>query len=284
MKPFITFFIVLCAGAAWLMASNPAISSVQPDTATDKSCETVQSSFAAGEIATYKIYYNWTAMWMSAGTVNFKVADAQLYNKSAFHVTAIGKTDAKFNWFYKVNDQYESYIDPKTMLPLQASSKISEGTYTKENLCTFNHPQSEVLVNYYKRKGELKAQNERQTITPCAQDLLSAIYYTRCMDYSQMKLNDKLHFDLYLDGKMCTMYLRYLGKENVETDLGDFRCAKFGLQLLAGDVFKGGEMTIWSTDDKNRVPVLIESPLVMGSVKCYLTKVSGLKHQLSSKL
>jgi hypothetical protein len=281
MKTFFSFIVILLSGMALLSAHNNTFIETNEASAY---CHEVKPSFKTGEAATYKIYYNWTAMWMSAGTVNFKVQDAQLYNKPVYHLTAIGKTDMKFNWFYKVNDQYESYIDPSNMLPLQATTKINEGSFTAENMYTFNHQKNEVLINYYKRKGVLKKQNETQNITPCSQDILSAIYYTRGFDYSKLKMGEKMNFDLYLDGKTYPIYLRYLGKENVESDLGEFRCAKFGLQLLEGEVFKGGEMTIWSTDDENRIPVLIESPLVMGSVKCYLTKVSGLKHNLSAKL
>lgn len=281
MKSLISFMLILVTGVAYLFANTDQFIAPQP-TATH--CQDVKPSFQTGEAATYKIYYNWTAMWMSAGTVNFKVADAQLYNRPVYHLTAVGKTDMKFNWFYKVNDQYECYLDPKSMLPLQATSKISEGTFTKENMFTFDHSKSELIVNYYKRKGELKAQNEKKSITPCSQDLLSAIYYTRGFDYNKMKIGEKINFDLYLDGEIYPIYLRYLGKENVESDLGEFKCAKFGIQLLAGDVFKGGEMTIWSTDDANRLPILIESPLVMGSVKCYLTKIGGLKYPLTSKI
>lgn len=140
-------------------------------------------------------------------------------------------------------------------------------------------------MNYYKRKGKLRAENVTDQITNCSQDLLSAIYYARCMDYSKMKIGEKLYLDLYLDGEIYPIHLKYLGKETVDTDLGKFRCVKFSPTLLEGDIFKGGdEMVIYATDDDNRLPLLIESPLVVGSVKCYLTNISGLKFPMTAKV
>lgn len=248
-------------------------------------CNSLHSTYDSGETATYKIYYNWKSMWMSAGTVNFKVANSNLYNKSAYKITAEGKTFAKFDWFYKVRDYYETYVDPETKLPLKFVRNIKEGSYSQENMYTFYHDKGEVLMNYYKRKGKLRSENVTDNISPCAQDLLSSIYYARCLDYSKMKVGDKLYLDLYLDGEIYPIYLKYLGKEVVDTDLGKFRCVKFSPTLLEGDVFKGNdEMVIYSTDDDNRVPLLIESPLTVGSVKCYLTNIGGLKYPMASKV
>lgn len=255
----------------------------QPSTAA--SCNTLKSPYQNGEKATYKIYYNWKAMWMSAGAVTFEVQDAQICDKNVHKVLCEGKTFPKFDWFYKVRDRYETYIDPTTKLPLKFLKDIKEGSYSQENMYTFYHDRSEAMVNYYKRKGKLRFENQTYDITTCSQDLLSAIYYSRCMDYSHLKKGEKLNIDIFLDQKTYNIGLTYLGKETLDTDLGKFKCAKFSPQLLSGDIFKDGDqMTVWVTDDENRVPLMIESPLVVGSVKCYLTDISGLKNPQTSKI
>ena len=48
-------------------------------------------------------------------------------------------------------------------------------------------------------------------------------------------------------------------------------------------IFEGGEkMTVWVSDDKNRVPVRVESPIVVGSVKIDLMGHKNLRHPLTS--
>ena len=37
-------------------------------------------------------------------------------------------------------------------------------------------------------------------------------------------------------------------------------------------------MNIWVSDDENKVPLMIESPVTVGSVKAVLQSYSGLRH------
>jgi hypothetical protein len=41
-------------------------------------------------------------------------------------------------------------------------------------------------------------------------------------------------------------------------------------------------MYIWVTDDDNRIPVLVEAKILIGSVKAYLVKTQGIKYPLTS--
>jgi methylaspartate ammonia-lyase len=43
-------------------------------------------------------------------------------------------------------------------------------------------------------------------------------------------------------------------------------------------------MTVYVSNDKNRIPLLIESPVSVGSIKAVLKDYSGLRHELSSKI
>ena len=77
--------------------------------------------------------------------------------------------------------------------------------------------------------------------------------------------------------------MRYLGKEEVKTRYGKFRAVKFKAMLLPGTVFKEGEnMTIWVSDDANRVPLRIESPIIVGSIKVDMMDYKNLRYPLSS--
>jgi hypothetical protein len=54
--------------------------------------------------------------------------------------------------------------------------------------------------------------------------------------------------------------------------------------LLEGRVFKEEEgMTVWVTDDKNRIVVRAEAEILVGSIKMDLKGYSGLANPLSSK-
>lgn len=63
--------------------------------------------------------------------------------------------------------------------------------------------------------------------------------------------------------------------------MGEIDCMKFSAMLIQGSVFNGGEkMVLWVTNDKNRLPVYIESPILVGSVRGTLIGISGNRYPL----
>ena len=88
---------------------------------------------------------------------------------------------------------------------------------------------------------------------------------------------------MFLDNEVYSMYIRYLGREMVKTKYGKFRAIKFKPMLIKGTIFKGGEdMEVWVTDDMNRIPVRIESPIVVGKVKIDMMSYENLRYPLTS--
>jgi hypothetical protein len=76
-----------------------------------------------------------------------------------------------------------------------------------------------------------------------------------------------------------------LGKETVKTKYGKFRAIKFKPLLVKGTLFQGGEqMNVWVSDDPNHIPLRIESPIVVGSVKVDMMQYKNLRHPLSSMI
>ncbi len=249
------------------------------------SCEKQTLAYQAGEYLKYKVYYNWTAVWMNAGNVTFTVNNDQLDGEDVLHMVAEGRTAKGFNWFYKVHDRYETYMSPSSSQPLKFIRNVNEGNYTKYNEYTFLPDQSEVLINKRTRMGKLQAENETLSVPSCTQDMLSAVYYTRNIDYSNMAVGDKINVELLIDGEITSAFLKYMGKDKLKTKLGKFNCAKFAPSLIAGDVFEGDEeMIIWVTDDDNRLPLLIESPLSVGWAKAYLIDYDNLKYSMDAKI
>ena len=103
------------------------------------------------------------------------------------------------------------------------------------------------------------------------------MYYARNIDFNKYKVGDKIPFNMFLDNEVYNMYLRYMGKETIKTRYGKFRTIKFKPLLVKGTLFEGGEkMTVYVSDDANKVPLRIESPLLVGSVKVDLMSYQNL--------
>jgi hypothetical protein len=237
-------------------------------------CDVRNTAFMAGETVTFKVFYTVIGAYFGAGEATFNNTIETLNNKPVYHLTGEGHTYNFYDGIFKVRDKYESYIDTATMQPYRFIRNIYEGGYKKFENVTFNKSTNTAITN----DGVYK-------VPDCIQDVLSSIYLARNIDFDAYKPGDKITFNMFLDKEVFSMYIRYLGKENIKTRYGKFRAVKFKPLLLKGTIFEGGEkMTVWVSDDKNHVPVRIESPISVGSVKVDMISYRNLRYPLTSLL
>lgn len=240
--------------------------------AGDDFCGSTNTAFKAGEVVTMRVYYTTLGMYIAAGEASFTVSLEKFNGRPAYHCVGVGKSYSFFDNFFKVRDRYESYIDTATMLPLKFIRDVHEGSYKKYNNVTFNHSAGTAVST----TGVFK-------ITNCIQDVVSAMYYARNVNFNKYKVNDKIPFDMFLDDEISHLYLRYLGKETIKTRFGKFKSIKIKPLLLKGTMFEGGEkMNVWVSDDANRLVLRVESPISVGSVKVDMMGYKNLRYPLTS--
>ena len=86
---------------------------------------------------------------------------------------------------------------------------------------------------------------------------------------------------MFYDSKNRELPLRYLGKDIINTKFGKIECLKFMPTTNRSRIFKGeGSITIWLTNDKNRIPIRVQADLLVGSIKADLEKFSGVANPL----
>lgn len=238
----------------------------------DEFCGLKNTSFQAGESVTMRVFYSTLGMYVSAGEATFNTSLERFNGKTTYHCVGEGKSYPFFDNFFRVRDRYESYIDTANMLPVKFIRNVDEGGYKIYNNVTFNHNANTAVTT----NGIFKT-------TSCIQDVVSAIYYARNINFDKYKPGDKIPFDMFLDDEIHHLYLRYLGKETVKTRYGKFRAIKFKPLLLKGTIFEGGEkMLAWISDDPNHLLLRVESPITVGSIKIDMFGYKNLRYPLTS--
>ncbi len=235
-------------------------------------CGIRNTAFRAGEKLVMKVFYNAAGAYIGAGEATFNATLARFNGKPVYHMVGEGKTYSFFDNFFKVRDRYESYIDTATLTPYKFVRNVQEGNYKKYENVTFNQNANTAVST----KGVFK-------ITDCMQDVVSAMYYARNIDWNRYKPGDKIPFDMFLDDEVYHLYIRYMGKEKIKTQYGKFNAIKFKPLLVKGTIFTGGEkMTAWVSDDPNRVILRVESPISVGKIKVDMMGYSGLRYPMTS--
>jgi len=262
-----------------LLLGNMAHKNVQTPSATLEfdHCSIENSCFEGGEKLTYKVYYNWNFIWLSAGEVSFYVKDLG----TGYELTALGKTYPSYEWFYKVDDRYYSYVDKECLLPKKFTRDIKEGNYYLYDKVKFDQDNKSGISMRGRTKETVKL--EEFELDNCVHDLLSILYYTRNVNMNEMNSGEKFPVNLYLDLEVYPLEIALAERQKNKKikGLGHFDVIKLNPELIEGHVFDEDQtMDIWVSDDMNRIPLLIESPLSVGSAKAVLSEYQGLRHSL----
>jgi hypothetical protein len=277
--------LVLSAAIFFMMAfsfpaaENSCAQSPAPD--ISEQCSIENTTFKAGEEVVYKLYYNWGFMWVAAGEATFRVKDSG----NQYHLVVDGKTYQSYDWAFKVRDRIESYVDKTSLLPSKSIRDISEGKYKLYEKVSFN--QDGKSAHYVRGKTSDKTWTENHEVSSCIHDILSAMYYARNMKYDELGVNDAFPVQIFLDREEYPIRVKNRGKvaKKRVKGMGKYKAVELSLALIAGEVFKeGDEMKIWVSDDKNRLPLMIETPVAVGSVKVVLKSYKGLKYPFTAKV
>lgn len=233
-------------------------------------------AFGPGEWFKFRIHYG----FVNAGYATLEVKDAVIDNKSVFHVIGKGYTTGMSRFFFKVDDLYESYIDKASGSPYKFVRKIDEGGYTKNQEGFFNQASNKILVKDYKNK------NEKTFVVPDkTQDILSSFYYLRNHpSIDKLKVGESISIDMFFDDETTKFKLKYIGREDITTKFGVVPSMIFRPLVQSGRVFKEQEsVTVWISDDDNRLPVRIKASLAVGSIKADLESFKGLSNPFKVK-
>lgn len=242
---------------------------------------TGEAAFQNGEQLTYKIYYNLNFIWVPAGEVTFKVFD----EGAQFHYQAIGETYDSYEWFFSVKDTYNSWVDKNTFLPNYSERDVNEGKYHIFEKIAFNQSSKKMTVWRSDKRGAPETKTEH-SVQEKVHDVLSIMYQLRNIDFTSQESGYAVPFKVFMDKEEYPLKMRYVGKESRKKvyGMGRYKTLKFQPEVIAGNVFKDdARMSVWVSDDQNRIPLLIESPVSVGSVKMVLKKYWGLKYDFGGK-
>ncbi len=221
--------------------------------------------YDAGE----KIIYNIKYGFIGGGRATIWTEDETIDGKQVKHVTCFGETVGVVDMIYKIRDKYESFIDPKTEMPVKAIRNIREGRYTYYDEIVY--VRDSCIVHTLKKGTD--------TIPENALDIVSAFFHARSNTFNDdLGINDTIFYDTYFAGSSFPLRIKYIGIETLKSDFGMIECYVFAPVTEVGRSFETeDDMRLWISRDENRIPVRIKFDLKIGSIVCELSKVEGTK-------
>jgi hypothetical protein len=246
---------------------SQVIGSVNP---TEQLPTTNNVAFKEGEILTYRLHYG--IINAGAAVLEVKPDLIDVSGRKVYHIVGSGFTTGSTDWFFKVRDRYETYMDKDAMLPWLFVRRVDEGGYKFSQDYKFNH---------YTKKVDI-GNGEKFDIPVGVQDMVSAFYSARNLDLSNAKEGDLFTLNCFLDKEIWPLKIKFVGKEVIKTDVGKYRCLKFRPIVQKGRIFKKEEdLNVWISDDKNHIIMRAQAHVIVGSIKMDITSAKNLANETS---
>lgn len=227
------------------------------------------NAFQAGEKLTYRLHYG--AVDAGEATIRVENVSKKIKDRELLHVVGEGKSISAFDWFFKVRDRYESYIDKDGVFPWLFIRRVDEGGYKINQDYTF-----------YQHKKKVTDGSTTFNVPENVQDMISSFYYARTIDFSNAKEGEIFTINTFVDNEIFPLKIKYVGKETIKIRNGKYKCLKFYPVIQTGRIFKDEEdLSVWITDDKNKIPVLARAKILVGSIKMELTKYENLANPIA---
>lgn len=226
----------------------------------------------SGEVLSYRIHYG----VLNAGTATLSATKTSYKGQPHYYVKGYGRTTGAVRAFFKVEDHYESYINDRSGLPSFYVRNVQEGGYTQHLEALFNHSNNTLQLTD-------KEKNTTKTLKTVrgVQDMLSAFYYLRSLEPSDLKVGSVRKLNIWIDDELFPFQLKVVGTENVKTKFGTINCLKIIPQVISGRVFRDKEgVTLWVSNDRNLVPISIKAELAVGSLKASIDSYRNVKYPL----
>ena len=231
-----------------ILFASPAISAQLPSAGG--------APFTVGEKLDFKVYFE----FILGGDASMSVKSIdEVNNRRCLRFVSEARSTPTVDMMYKVRDKIESWIDVESRYSVKYVKRLREGRWKDDKLVEYNQEAGIARV----RRNAADSIRVVQ-ITPPVMDVLASFYRVR---ECSLQVGTSIFIPLHDIDKQYELEVNVIRKETVEVPAGTFDCIVVEPLLRSSGIFrKEGSLQIWLTDDRYRMPVLMQSRLYFGRV------------------
>ena len=212
--------------------------------------------------------------FIKGGKATLVAEKEKLNRKPTIHYHMRGRTTGLVDKLYEVNDVYESWVDPETLLPLKSVRNVKERKYRFFDEVTYDHINDSIT----------SLKSGRRKVPANVNDMISVFFYIRQNKYFEDLLSGKkVEIPVYHGNDLFMMSLKIVGIQTIDTNIGKKQCYVVSPEVPKGKLFKdSNDLKIYITKDENRLPIYAEFELLLGALKCELNsyKINGVNQMV----
>ncbi len=243
------------------------------------------NAFHVGEKLDFQVRYG----FIKAGEATMEVAGTTQVagDREAYKIISTARSTGTFDFFFKVRDRVETYLDTRGIFSWKFNKFLREGSYKFDLVADYNQYLGDAFIQTirYEDEDKLKVKEKKNfniQIPPYVVDILGAFYYVRTQ---KLELGMPLYMETQDNKKVYNLKVLVQKREVVDVKAGKFRCIVVQPQLRGDAIFKQkGKLWVWLTDDEYKIPVQMKSAVFVGSITTELTDIRGIKLPIPSQI
>ena len=241
-------------------------------------------AYSAGEHLEFTVKYEWGIINSDVGKATVDLDTLTMDGRRVFHCAVYGRTVSWYDLLFKVREDFQAWFSADGIVPLKFTRNTREGRYRAKNTYTYMWDMPEPLIAADVFTSSSGQRYVQLPLDHCTYDLPALFFMARNMDFDAVAPGVRYPMTFAIDDDVYNVYFILLGRETRKIKgLGTVKTIKFAAKLLAGEVFTGEEdMIIWISDDDNRIPLMFEAPILVGTASGRLAEYSGLKHPFTA--
>lgn len=233
--------------------------------------------FTYGEELEFEVSYGWFNL--ADATMKIGKKAETINEKPHFKIDVFGKTKGAATIFGRVNDNWGTIWDMESRLPSVSYRHIEEGKYRKHEKVFFDQQKEMARMQLFDKENKFLKEEKEYRLPGKVQDIVSGFYYLRTLDLSNLQVGDTVEILGFFDKEIYNINLIYEGQERIETEIGEKDTFIFSPQIPKNKLFRGEfPVTVWVTQDQNKIPVKIKANLFLGSLNLELKSARGLRY------
>lgn len=231
------------------------------------------TTFKAGEKLVYRVHYG----FLNAGRAELEIHNKfyKINDKICYKINVYGKSIGSFDFFTRIRDHWGTYIDTASLIPLQSYRYVQEGKYKLKE---------EIYYDQELHKATRKVEGQKDELFSIAtnvQDIVSGYYYLRAMDFTKFVVGDTINIDAFFENKGYAFQMKYLGIEELDTDIGKYKSYVISPIMPPNPFFKGdNSVKVWVTADLNKIPLKAKASTYLGAIEMDIEHAKGLRYEL----
>lgn len=228
--------------------------------------------FASGEVLTYEGKFSRTIFLrgINVADLNFKIEESPDGNLFIITAEAFSKGGLAKLFNFDFQQMYESTVEKDKFRALKTVKHDEQGNRVRNGEAIFDYRQKQVTYIETDPKDMMRPPRKiASAIRGDTLDIVSGLYYIRRLP---LAVGKSFELSISDSGFVYTVPVRVTARERIDTVLGKTWCFRvvpeiFGPHRLIEDE---GEMIVWVTDDKRRIPVRSQIRTGIGKIEIKL--------------